>query len=209
MQILLGFDTETTGLIDYRKELSDPSQPRITQLAAVLMDENEQVLDEMCVYIKPDGWVVPPEITELNGTTTEMLEEHGIPMVEALLRFNEMKAQCTDRVAHNASFDKQMLAREAMAYGIEHDSTGLGTICTMKMCKEICQLPSTEKMRGKGFKPPKLQEAYRFFFGEDFDDAHDALADVRACLKVYFAAKKLVAVNDNQGDASRPAGQGE
>lgn len=201
MQILLGFDTETTGLIDRNFDLSHPSQPRITQLAAVLVDENENVLDEMCVYIKPDGWEVPPEITELNGTTTEMLEEKGIPMVDALRRFNEMKAQCTDRVGHNVSFDKQMMAREAFAYDLPHDSSGQGTICTMKMTRDICKLPATEKMRGGGFKPPKLQEAYRHFFGEDFEQAHDAMADVRAMLKVYFAAKKFLAAQTAEAAA--------
>ena len=202
MKIYLAFDTETTGLINYDKELSDPSQPRITQLAAMLVDENHKLLDEMSVYIKPDGWTVPEEITKLNGTTTEMLEEKGIPMVDALRRFNEMKAQCTDRIGHNISFDKQMLAREAMAYGLDHNSEGLGTICTMKMTRDICKLPPTAKMKGNGFKPPKLQEAYTHFFGEEFPNSHDAMADVIACLKVFFTAKKHLEAQPQEGEAA-------
>ena len=38
-----------------------------------------------------------------------------------------------------------------------------------------------------GYKRPSLTETYRHFFGRDFDGAHDAMADVRACRDVYFA----------------------
>lgn len=193
MTTYLFFDTETTGLIDFKKELSDPSQPRITQLAAILTDEDGNELDRMCEYVKPDGWTVPEFITELNGTTTEMLEEKGKPMQELLARFNQMKDRCTHRVAHNVSFDKQMLAREAFAYGLPHDSTGKESLCTMKMAKGIVQLPASQKMNEagvRGSKPPKLQEAYTYFFGVPFEGSHDAMADVIACKKVFFAIKK-------------------
>ena len=42
------------------------------------------------------------------------------------------------------------------------------------------------KTKGK-FKNPKLQEAYEHFFGEQFDNAHSAMADTKACMKVYWA----------------------
>lgn len=193
MPTYLFFDTETTGLIDFKKELSDPAQPRITQLAAILTDEDGNELDRMCEYVKPDGWTVPEVITQLNGTTTEMLEELGKPMTEVLARFNELKARCTHRVGHNVSFDKQMLAREAFAYELAHDSSGLESLCTMKMSKGIVALPASDRMNEaglRGSKPPKLQEAYSYFFGETFDKAHDAMADVVACMKVFFAIKK-------------------
>lgn len=193
MTAYLFFDTETTGLIEYKKELSDPSQPRITQLAAILTDEDGNELDRMMEYVRPDGWEVPPEITALNGTTTEKLQMLGIPMPEVLAKFNAMKARCTHRVGHNVSFDKQMLAREAFAYDLPHDSAGLESLCTMKMAKGIVALPASQKMNEtgmRGSKPPKLQEAYQYFFGEPFDKAHDAMADVVACMKVFFAIKK-------------------
>lgn len=196
MTTYLFFDTETTGLIDYKKELSDPSQPRITQLAALLTDEDGNEIDRMCEYVRPDGWEVPPEITALNGTTTEKLEELGLPMPQVLGMFDALKQQCTHRVGHNVSFDKQMLRREAFAYDLPHDSSGKESLCTMKMAKGIIALPASQKMNEagmRGSKPPKLQEAYQYFFGKTFDKAHDAMADVIACKEVFFAIKKWMA----------------
>lgn len=193
MTTYLFFDTETTGLIDFKKELSDPSQPRITQLAALLTDEHGNELERLCEYVQPDGWEVPPEITALNGTTTEMLWKRGLPMPTVLGYFNSLKDRCTHRVGHNVSFDKQMLAREAFAYGLPHDSSGKESLCTMKMAKGIVSLPASQKMNEagmRGSKPPKLQEAYTYFFGTPFDKAHDAMADVIACKEVFFAIKK-------------------
>ena len=37
------------------------------------------------------------------------------------------------------------------------------------------------------YKKANLTEAYRHFFNEDFEDAHTAIADVKACMSVYFA----------------------
>jgi hypothetical protein len=54
----------------------------------------------------------------------------------------------------------------------------------MKASTDLCKLPSQFK-RG-GYKWPKLQEAYKHFFGEEFASAHDAMADLRACRRVFF-----------------------
>jgi DNA polymerase III subunit epsilon len=65
----------------------------------------------------------------------------------------------------------------------------------MQDMTDICCLPSPW---GKGYKWPKLHEAHRHCFGKEFEDAHDALADVRACAKVFFwlqqHRKKVLAV---------------
>ena len=48
-------------------------------------------------------------------------------------------------------------------------------------------------MKAAGFrtpKAPKLTKAYQFFFGKDFDGAHNAMNDVLATRDVFFALKK-------------------
>lgn len=39
------------------------------------------------------------------------------------------------------------------------------------------------------YKTANLTEAYRHFTGLDMENAHSAMADVRACMAVYFAIK--------------------
>ena len=194
---IIFFDVETTGLLDFKADLMEPHQPRICQLAAILTEDDGTELEEMNAIIKPDGWVVPEETAAIHGLTTERCEADGIPMPEALARFNEMKAKCTARAAYNITYDKRMLAREANLYGIPHDSEGLASHCVMQLARPVCNIAPTDKMMRAGRKenkPPKLIEAYRHFFGRDFEGAHNAMADVRACKDVFFQIQKLRAV---------------
>lgn len=191
-ELILAFDTETTGLIDWAlKDLHHASQPRIASLAAVLFHPTEGVVDEMNVLIKPDGWFMPPEAAEINGLTTERLKAEGIPMPVALKRFNEMKAQAKARLGFNISFDKQMLCREAHVYGIEHNSEGLESICVMQLAKPIAAIPFPDGK--KGIKTPKLTEAYLAIMGKPLEGAHGALADTRAAMDLYLAILDLQA----------------
>ena len=59
------------------------------------------------------------------------------------------------------------------------------SICTMQSTVDFCAIP------GKyGYKFPKLQELYKKLFGNEFEDAHNALSDIRATLKCYLELKK-------------------
>lgn len=194
MKKYLFFDSETTGLLDFKLDLMDPSQPRICQLAAVLTDEEGTHLEEVNAIIKPDGWTVPSEAAAINHLTTEICEEKGIYMVDVLKAFNELKAACTDRVAFNITYDKRMLAREAHIYKIPHDSTDIASHCVMLMATPYCKLPPTDKMMKAGrkcFKTPNLKEAYSTLFGKEFENAHNAFADVIACKEIFFHLKSL------------------
>ncbi len=192
----LFFDTETTGLIDRNLPLDDPSQARILQLAAKLVSEKGEVIDQLCTYIKPEAsW---PPIHEkafaAHGISIEKCEAEGIPMPQALAYFNSMKARCSTRVAFNISFDKQMLHREALAYDMVQSYPWQADFCVMQATKEICNMAPTQRMIEAGIsgsKPPKLTEAYRFFFGRDFDGAHDAMADVEATIEIFFKLKEI------------------
>lgn len=183
------FDTETTDLINFDVDLMDPSQPRITQIAAVLADDKGKVHHQMKFLIKPDGWVVGDKATAKTGITTEMCEQYGLPIADVLPMFLAMKKRCTTRVAHNISFDKRMLARETNLLGLVHDSEGLVDFCTMRESTNIVCAPHPLKEDGtrrSGFKWPTLEEAYLHFYGEPMEGAHDALADVMACKAIYF-----------------------
>ena len=57
--------------------------------------------------------------------------------------------------------------------------------CTMRAMTNVVKIPSP-----RGYKWPKLSEAYRFLFNRDLEGAHDAMADVRACAEIYFEFHK-------------------
>lgn len=185
--IILFFDTETTGLINFKQDLMHESQPHIVQLAAAVTDDYGSILDQMDCIIKPNGWTIPEETVRLHGITTERAEAEGIPMIEALHRFNAMKQICTHRAAYNISFDKQMMAREAGACGIPHDSTGIDSICVMQMAKVFLSAKSV-----------KLRDAYQQIMGKPMENAHNAMGDTKSAMEIYFkmlSAKKAEADN--------------
>lgn len=186
MSLKLFIDFETTGLPDFNKRARDPAQPHIVQLAAILEDDDGNELESHNVMIQPDGWEIPKEVSDIHGITTE-LARHGIPEISASVILLSMIRKATCIVAHNITFDK-FIARIAMRrYELMTDADDqwwkqLPTFCTMRATTELCKLPGP--FAGK-FKWPKLQEAHQHAFGETFEDAHDALADVRACARIY------------------------
>jgi len=192
---ILFFDVETSGLPPFgREDPIDQTIGRVCQLAAILTGPDGEHIEAMNHFIKPDGWVIPPETTAIHGITTEHCDQHGIPMIDALTRFNEMKEKATDRAAYNINFDKRLMAREAEILGVPHSSEGIATHCVMQMASPICKMAPTYKMLAanrKGFKSPKLQEAYTLIFGQPFDGAHDAMSDVIATIALFFKIKEI------------------
>lgn len=183
----LFFDTESTGLLDFNIDLMDSSQPRVCALAASLTEEDGTIIDEMDVLIKPAGWIIQPGAAAVNHLTVEICEEKGIPIKDALERFNDLKAQCTTRIGANVSYDKRLMAREAIILDMVHDSKDLESLCVLQLARPYCQIPNVGK---KGFKTPKLTEAYKSLFGEEMPGSHSAMGDVRGVQAVYFELLK-------------------
>ncbi len=196
MKHALIYDTETSGLPLYHEPSEDPRQPHIVQLAAVLVDlDTRATVSSMNVIVRPDGWVIPDDVAQVHGITTERAADLGIPEELALSMFMQLWNQRL-RIAHNESFDARIIRIAQHRFPLAYPETRLiawkegQAECTARLATPICALPPTEKMKAaKRFhhKTPNLQEAYRHFMGEDFDGAHSAMADVQACRAVYFA----------------------
>jgi len=165
----LVFDTETTGFVD----------PFIVQLAAILVEDGSEVAS-MNVTIRPEGWTVPQEASNVHGISTEQAQKRGVPVYSALWLFDELCAVADIVIAHNLSYDSRVLHGEYKR--LEKVWTPKASFCTMLALTPLCKLPS--KRRGQ-FKWPKLSESHIWAFGEDFDGQHDALSDVRACHRLY------------------------
>jgi len=167
---------------------SDPAQPHIVQLAAILTSDLGQTIDSYSFIVKPDGWTIPDDASAIHGITNEVAKEIGIPEKDAITALRESIANADLLVAHNVTFDK-FIARIAMRrFGLLTDDQdawwkAIPTDCTMRKLTDVCKIPSPN---GRGYKWPKLSEAYQFAFGKPLEGAHDALKDVTACKELYF-----------------------
>ena len=191
---IIVYDTETTGL-HYgfkNRTVADSSHPRLVQLSALIVDtEARRVAQSMNLVVCPNGWQIPPEATAVHGITQDYAERWGQDEKAVLDIFLNMwaggEAVPLERVAHNAQFDKNIIATAIGRYYGEGDllDTWMATrdFCTMLTAKPIVQ---ARTVKG-ALKYPSLVETHKHFFGEDFDRAHTANADVVATMNVYFA----------------------
>lgn len=191
--MLLAYDCESTGLIDFKKPSNDPCQPHIIQVAAILIDDDGVEQERMNEYVKPDGWELPEEITKLTGITQEKLLAEGKPIAEVVAKFIELWRKCNLCIAHNDSFDRRLFRIEmARLFGkveLLEEWKQAPYFCTMKESTAIINLPPTAKMIAAGFlkpKSPKLEEAFEFYFQKKPEISHDAMADVESTLAIYL-----------------------
>jgi DNA polymerase-3 subunit epsilon len=196
--MLLFFDKETTGLPDFGAPSEAEHQPHIAQVAAALVDPgSRKIVSSIDLIIRPDGWEIPEEVAKIHGIDTATAMRVGVPEKLAVEMLLAMHAKAERRIAHNQSFDARIMRIALKRYGYPEDIVeGFRTAkaeCTCDMATPICQLPATDRMRGAGFgskwKKPKLTEAYEHFFGKPMENAHSAMADVLACIQIYWHMK--------------------
>lgn len=187
----LFFDTETTGKPkDYQADMRDiDNWPRVIQLAYLQFDAEGNRIDGFSELIKPDGWTVPKKKFWIeNGFSTEQNEAHGVPISIAFDYFLKAYDNSDFLLAHNMNFDYNVLGAELIRANRKATKKA-DRICTMLSSTDYCKLP------GKyGYKWPSLSELHIKLFGHDFDNAHDALADVEATAKCFFELKKIGAI---------------
>ena len=203
--MILVFDTETTGKAFFNQPASYEFQPRIVQLGAQLLDEDFVVRGEINLIVKPEGYTIPEDMAAIHGITQAIAEKCGVSAWCALSAFQELSKVATKFVAHNISFDALVLAS---AFIRSTQSVGMGAtirdsgFCTMQAMTPICKLPGNYG----DYKWPKLQEAHQHAFGEPFEGAHDAMADVRACARLYkwLMERDTLHMSREPGDDSVP-----
>lgn len=183
----LFFDTETTGLPRrWNAPVTDVDNwPRLVQLAWIVCDAEGQTLRSRNAIIQPDGFLIPAAVAKLHGITTVMAREQGLPLREVMEEFAGEIEQASLLVGHNISFDECIVGAE---FERLHMLTPLflkPKCCTMKTATRYCKLPAK-----RGFKVPKLSELHQVLFGEGFDNAHNAMADVEATARCFWELKK-------------------
>lgn len=184
----LFFDTETTGLPkNYQAPLDDfDNWPRLVQLAWSVYDFKGNHWESFDYIIKPDGFEIPKEASDIHRISQEKAMAEGKPLVKVLNHFADELEKVTYLVAHNIDFDEKILGSEFLRNKMINSLGGANRICTMKRSADICRIPS-----GRGsYKWPNLNELHTFLFKKGFSDAHDAMVDVKACADCFFELKR-------------------
>ena len=196
----LFFDTETTGLPKVRgAPLTKLNNwPRMVQLAWLLYDKNQNLISEADYIIKPEGFTIPADASNVHGITTEKALVSGVQLEAVLHEFSEVIPKSEIIIAHNMDFDDKIVGAEFLRSGVESALFDKPRFCTMKTTTELCQIPGPY-----GYKWPKLSELHYHLFKKDFEDAHDAAVDVKACVKCFFELMRVGFIkNENNKDGT-------
>lgn len=178
----IAFDFETSGLPEGRRNVHVTSETlknfdscRAVSLSAARFSHRGRLLDTFDAIIIPTDFTISQKSIEIHGITQERAISEGRPFTDVFVDFMKfIGPRSKTMVAHNAQFDTSVLRSEMLRHDIN-----MGLIddlhfrCTLQLYKE------------RFLKPIQLGILYKEIFGEDFENAHNSLADCIACGRVY------------------------
>ena len=176
----IAFDFETSGLPKGRKPLTPDTigqydTCRAVSLSAARFSSRGRLMDTFDAIIQPNDFTISQGSIDIHGITQERAMRDGRPFTEVFLDFVKFIGPRTRTfVAHNSQFDMSVLKSEMIRRGINLKLIeDFNFRCTLQMYKE------------RFLSPIKLGVLYKDIFGEDFENAHNSLADCIACGRVY------------------------
>ena len=176
------FDTETTGIYNYRAPASDPSQPDVVQLCAMLCDE-ERVYSAVNLFVHGDT-DIPEDAYKVHRIDRALTARVGVTRIRACQVLDSFARKADVLVGHNIEFDINIMMAATLREGGKGEALKKPRFCTMKEAVQHCKLPNPN--RPGQFKWPTLQEAYQILIDKrGFSGAHDAMADARATYELY------------------------
>ena len=130
------------------------------------------IVDEFVTLIQPPNNFYNPFNIQVHGIYPRDTA-NAKTFVEV---FPEIERRLKNRVvvAHNESFDRNVLSKTMALHGLNYEDLNIGSRweCTVKIYK------------AKGFKPAKLSDCCRIM--NIALEHHEALSDARACAKLYL-----------------------
>ena len=200
----LFFDTETNGLPkNYNAPITDlDNWPRIIQIAWLEQDKHGNDISTGNYYIKPTDFDISEESQKIHRISKEKAMDLGYPAADVLEVFNTIIKKSDYIVAHNIDFDYKVLGSEFARLYMKSELEDKTKICTMQETVEFCNLPGSN-----GLKFPKLAELYYKLFAKNFDNAHDAQADIEATAQCFWSLKQRGIIDTEQPRTVQKIGQ--
>lgn len=189
--MVLGFyDLETTG---FNRVHND-----IIEIAAIAWDsEKEEIISEFSSYIKPST-TIPKNISDLTGITNAMV--YNSPKYWEILPtfFVWLKENGVEKMVgyNNTVFDWPFIKGQNMRYKLDqqYNLPDYPQIDVMKIVREMekkGQLEIKQFCLNKGLTKLSVRQP---IVAEYFDikyDAHDAIDDVNALIKIYWHLRQI------------------
>ena len=176
----IAFDFETSGLPKGRKPvtretLGQYDTCRAVSLSAARFSSRGRLIDTFDAIILPDDFQISQGSVDVHGITQEIAKREGRPFTEVFTDFVKFVGPRTKTlIAHNAKFDVNVFRSEIIRHGLN-----------MSLLDEYTFRCTLELYRERFMKPIKLGVLYQEIFGEQFENAHNSLADCIACGRVY------------------------
>jgi len=173
------FDIESTGL--------SVVKDKILQIAIIKYHKNGNPPAELSMMINP-GILISEEAMNVHGITPKMLANKPTFQQVAKEIFDFIGQ--SDLAGYNSNrFDVPMLMEEFARVGIEFDMNRRRTIDMQRIFYKM--------------EPRTLRAALKYYTGKKMENAHDALADVRATIEVLKGQlEKYDGVDMEDGDGN-------
>lgn len=181
------FDTETTGIYDFKALAEAEHQPDVVQLCAMLCDE-DRVYSAINLFIHSDT-EIPDAAFQVHRIDRALTEKVGISRVRACQVLHSFAVKADILVGHNIDFDCNIMRTAVLREKGNGGFLNKPRFCTMKEAVPHCKLPNPK--RPGTYKWPSLQEAYQILVdSKGFSGAHDAMADARATYEVFRVLRR-------------------
>jgi DNA polymerase-3 subunit epsilon len=205
-------DTEGTGLFRHKEIMPngtervvrshEPGQPRMAEFAAVLLDDDFNIINTYQSYVQPDGWTtlaedgkteiplleMPPEAFEANRLSFDFLREHGKPIKEVMEVCDSVLSMTgIVLVGYNQQHDGRQIRGELRRAGMNDRFEQTPNICAMRSITKNYK-GQVKKLNGKGGAPRLIDAAAHFGIEYPEEKQHNALEDALVTVAV---AKRL------------------
>ena len=187
---ILFFDTETTGLPKDRKypaEKHKDNWPDIVSISWMLF-EDEQMISTRSYIVKPDGWNIPIEATNIHGITEKSASTNGQQLSLVIADFIAAVRQSEYIVAHNIHFDLNVV-NNACFWRLNRtlQVDWKECICTAEYGKDVTKIYAKNARGGSYFRYPKLSELYEHVLRRrPMLSLHNSLNDTMLLCEVFF-----------------------
>lgn len=193
-KLVLFIDTETNGLpINWRSSYKNTNNwPRVVQMAWILSNQQGEIIEKGNYIVKPSNFIISIESSKIHKITNDLATKVGYDLIDVLNKFESSVRKANYIVAHNLSFDLNIILAETIRTNFISELLEKKQFCTMESSIKYCNL-----FNEYGLKRPKLSELYYKLFNNFFEDSHNAEVDVEKTYECFYELQKLNIININ------------